>query len=159
MSTSDHPSRTMTLGAYVRHRNATPLGGRGSLGNMLSRSLGAGSFAVFWQHWNPIWGYYLGRFVHVPVRRLAPHAVAVMATFAVSGVLHDVAVTIVRRSFTFVVTPWFLLLGIGVLVARAVRMDLSRQPWWWRAAVNLSYLVACLVVALQVTALLGIGGA
>lgn len=154
-----HPVQTMALGEYVHHRNGTPLGGAGSLRNMLSRSLGARSFAAFWQHWNPVWGYGLGRFVYAPVRRLAPAAVAVLATFVVSGVLHDAAVTVVRRSFTFVVTPWFLLLGIGVLVARATRMDLSRRPWWWRAVINLAYLLACLSATLHVGAVLGWSGA
>ena len=24
---------------------------------------GVGSFGMFWSYWNPIWGYYLGRFI------------------------------------------------------------------------------------------------
>lgn len=124
---------------------------------MVSRSLGARSFAAFWQHWNPIWGYGLGKFVYAPVRRHAPAAAAVMITFLVSGIVHDAAVTIVRRSFTFMVTPWFLLLGLGVLVARATRVDLSRRPWWWRATVNLIYLVGSLAATVHVLSLLGRG--
>jgi hypothetical protein len=154
-----HPAETMTLREYVLRRSGTRLGGAGSLRTMLSRSFGASSFAAFWQHWNPIWGYGLGRFVYAPVRRRAPAAVGVMATFLVSGVAHDVAVTLVRGSFTFVVTPWFLLLGIGVLVARATGMDLSRRPWWVRAAANAGYLAGCLTVTLSATAVLGLGGA
>lgn len=154
-----HPAQTMTLREYVLRRSGTRLGGAGSLRTMLSRSFGASSFAAFWQHWNPIWGYALGRFVHTPVRRFAPTWVAVITTFLVSGLLHDAAVTVVRRSATFVVTPWFLLLAIGVLVARATDMDLSRHPWWRRAAANLAYVGGCLVVALQVTSLLGMGSA
>ena len=49
-------SKTLTLEAYVKHRNGVPLGASGSLENMLVRSLGAGTFAKFWQYWNPIWG-------------------------------------------------------------------------------------------------------
>lgn len=100
-----HPAQTMTLPEYVLRRSGTRLGGAGSLRTMLSRSFGASSFAAFWEHWNPIWGYGLGRFVYAPVRRRAPAAVAVMATFLVSGVVHDVAATLVRGSFTLVVTP------------------------------------------------------
>ena len=152
-----HPARAMTLGEYVHRRNGIPLGRAGSLRNMLSRSLGAESFAAFWQHWNPIWGYGLGRFVFAPVQRRVPSAIAVMVTFLVSGIVHDVAVTVVRRSFTLMVTPWFLLLGIGVLVARATHMDLSHRPWWWRAVVNLIYLIGCLAATVHVLSLLGLG--
>lgn len=149
----------MKLREYVLRRSGTRLGDTGSLRAMLSRSFGARSFAAFWQHWNPIWGYALGRFVHAPVRRFAPAWVAVVTTFLVSGLLHDIAATVGRGSVTFVVTPWFLLLAIGVLVARATDMDLSRHPWWRRAVVNLTYVGGCLVVALRVTSLLGMGGA
>lgn len=65
--------------------------------------------------------------------------------------------TIARRSVTFVVTPWFLLLAIGVLVARVTRMDLSRRPWWWRATVNLAYLLGSMVAALHLEPLLASG--
>ena len=53
----------VTLSQYVKRRYGIRLGGAGSLTNMLHRSLGAGSFSHFWQHWNLIWGYYLARFV------------------------------------------------------------------------------------------------
>ena len=148
----------MTLREYVLRQSGTRLGGAGSLRTMLARSFGASSFAAFWQHWNPIWGYGLGRFVYAPVRRRAPAGVAVMATFLASGAAHDVAATLVRGSFTFVVTPWFGLLGIGVLVARATGMDLSQRSWWVRAAANAGYLVGCLAVTLYATALFGPGG-
>ena len=148
----------MTLGEFVLRRNGTPLGGAGSLQAMLARSFGARSFADFWRHWNPVWGYGLGRFVYAPVRRRAPAAVAVLATFLVSGVVHDAAATIVRGSPTFVVTPWFLLLAVGALAARTTGMDLSRRPWWVRAVANAGYLAGCLTVTMQVTSVLGRGG-
>lgn len=154
-----HPAQTMTLREYVLRRSGTRLGGAGSLRSMLSRSFGASSFAAFWQHWNPIWGYGLGRFVYAPVRRRAPAGVAVTATFLVSGAAHDIAVTLVRGSPTFVVTPWFLLLGIGVVVARATGMDLSRRPWWVRVAANAAYLAGCLVTTMYITAFVGLDSA
>ena len=154
-----HQAETMPLREYVLRRSGTRLGGAGSLRTMLARSFGASSFAAFWQHWNPIWGYVLSRFVYAPLRRRAPASVAVMATFLVSGAAHDVAATFVRGSPTSIVTPWFLLLGVGVLVARATGMDLSGRAWWWRAAVNAAYVAGCLVATLHITALLGLDGA
>lgn len=145
----------MTLGEYVHRRNGTPLGGAGSIRNMLSRSFGAASFAAFWRHWNPIWGYGLRRFVHQPLRRLVPPAIAVLATFVVSGALHDGVATLVRGSTTLVMTPWFLLLGIGAYVGRLTGMDLSRSPWPWRATINLTYLGGSFAAALLLGSLFG----
>lgn len=132
----DRSARGMTLREYVHRQNGTPLGGAGSIRNMLSRSLGAGSFAEFWRHWNPIWGYGLKRFVYDPLRLFVPPAMAGLATFVVSGALHDGAVTLVRGSTTLVMTPWFPLLGIGAYLGRLSGMDLSRSPWPWRATIS-----------------------
>jgi hypothetical protein len=54
----------------------------------------------------------------------------------------------VRRSFAFLFTPWFFLLGVGAVIGRAAGMDLSDHPWWVRASINLGYLVFCLAVTL-----------
>lgn len=51
----------LTLAQYVHRRNGVPLGDSGSLRNMLIRSFGAGSFGRFWQYWNPIFDYGLGK--------------------------------------------------------------------------------------------------
>jgi hypothetical protein len=45
------------------------------------------------------------------------------------------------RSVTVFFTPWFFILGVGVVVGRAVKMDLSNYSWWIRASVNLIYLI------------------
>lgn len=66
-----------TLAQYVALRNGVPLGDGRSLRNMLQRSFGAASFAGFWQQWNPIWGYGLGRYVYAPLRRVLLPALAV----------------------------------------------------------------------------------
>ena len=45
------------------HQDATGqlLGAKGSLCAMFRRTFGAGSPAMLWNHWTPIFGYYLGR--------------------------------------------------------------------------------------------------
>ncbi len=147
MMTGDSKTWPPTLAAHVQQRNGVPLGAPGSLRKMLIRSLGAPSFGSFWQHWNPVWGYALSRFIHAPLRRAVPSSIASFATFVVSGATHDLAVTLVRRSPTFVVTPWFILLGIGMLAGRWAGMDLSGRSWAFRAVANLGYLGACLVLS------------
>ena len=90
--------RSITLSEYVKKRNGVALGASGSMTNMLKRSLGANSFYLFWQYWNPIWGYYLSRKVMKPLSDFLPIWLAIILTFAVSGGLHDLAVTMVKGS-------------------------------------------------------------
>ena len=137
-----------TLGQYVSQRNGVALGDSGSLRNMLQRSFGAGSFAGFWQYWNPIWGYGLGKYVYSPLRRVLPTGIAVIMTFVVSGGIHDLAAMAVRRTPVFLLTPWFFLLGVGVVLGRLTRLDYSDYPWIVRAGINLAYLAVSLAVTL-----------
>jgi len=123
---------------------------------MMSRSLGARSFAVFWQYWNPVFGYGLARYVNAPLRQVLPSAVAVILTFVVCGGLHDLVASSIRRSPTFPFSTWFLFLGVGVVAGRAVGMDLADRSWVTRAGVNIAYLVVCLVVSIGFRRALGI---
>ena len=145
----------LTLGQYVLRRNGVPLGAPHSVQNMLYRSFGAGTFAGFWQYWNPIWGYGLGRFVYAPLQRSLPSWLALILTFAVSGGLHDLVIMALRRSAAFIFTPWFFLLGIGVVVGTILGIDFSSQTWGTRAGINLTYLVACFGLMLLAKQILG----
>jgi hypothetical protein len=144
--------RQLTLSQYIRRRNGLPAGARGSLRNMLHRSLGASSFAGFWRHWNPVFGYGLGRYVFSPLRRVVPAAVALVATFVFSGAIHDLVTVAVRGSMAFLFTPWFFFLGLGVLAGATAQMDLSGRPWLVRAAANIAYVAACLAAVLALKA-------
>ena len=125
-----------------------PLGAAGSLRSMLHRSLGAGSFAGFWRHWNPIWGYYLGRYVNSPMRRLLPAGPAVVVTFLVSGAIHDVAVTLVTGSLTFLLTPWFTLLGLFVVLTSRLGLEHRSRVWGIRAGINVGWIMVGLALVL-----------
>ncbi len=138
----------LTLAQYVKKRNGVPLGDSKSLRNMLLRSFGADSFAGFWQYWNPIWGYYLGKFIYSPLVRVFPAAIALISTFVVSGLIHDLVTMGISRSITFFFTPWFFLMGIGVVLGRVTGMDLSNRSWLTRAIVNLIYLVVGIALTL-----------
>ena len=142
--------RVLTMGKYTLRRNGVPAGARGGLRNMLERSLGARSFAVFWQYWNPVFGYTLGRYVFSPLKRALPPAIALVVTFVVCGAVHDLVTTLVRGSLAFLFTPWFFFLGIGLVAGRLARMDLGRFPWRVRATANLAYVTSCLGLALLV---------
>jgi len=138
----------LTLWQYIIVRNGVAAGARGGMRNMLHRSFGAPTFAGFWRHWNPLFGYLLGRYIHAPLKRVVPAGLAVVATFVFCGAIHDLATMAVRGAPAFLFTPWFFLLGTGVVLGRRLGLDVSGGPWAARAAVNLAYLSTCLVITL-----------
>ena len=140
--------RQMSLTDYVHYRNGVPLGAPGSLQNMLVRSFGAGSFAKFWQYWNPIWGYALGRYIYAPLNRFLPASVSLILTFTISGGIHDLATMLVRGAPAFLFMPWFFLMGVVVVFGRLLKLDYSAHPFLIRVAINLSLVVACLMLTL-----------
>jgi len=142
--------KKLTLSEYVRRRNGVSLGAPASLRNMLRRSFGASSFDRFWQHWNPIFGYYLGKYVFVPLKKISPPYVALVLTFVVTGIIHDAVTMAVRQDVAFLFTPWFLFLGIGVVLSKITGMDISASPWGLRAAMHSAYLGMCLAFAFLV---------
>ena len=140
--------RRLTLSQYIIRRNGVPAGARGSLRNMLHRSLGASTFAGFWRYWNPVFGYTLARYVFAPLKLVVPSTVAHVVTFLVCGAIHDLVTMAARGSSAFFFTPWFFFLGVGVLLGNAMGLDFSGKPWPVRAAANLTYISACLVITI-----------
>lgn len=138
----------LSLSQYIIYRNGVPAGASGSMRNMLYLSFGAPTFAGFWRHWNPIFGYALGRYVYSPLKRRVPTALALIATFVFCGAVHDLVTMAVRGSPAFLFTPWFFLLGVGVVLGRLTGLDLSGRSWVVKAAANLAYLLGCLAVTL-----------
>lgn len=140
----------MKLSDYVRKRNGVHLGARKSFRNMMIRSLGAGKFSKFWNYWNPIWGYYLGIYVFKPLKKNLPPALALMLTFVCCGLLHDLVIVIVRWEVKLLFTPWFLLMGICVVLGDSIRIDYSKLTWVIRAFINMAIIFSCLFIAYQV---------
>lgn len=142
----------MTLGEYVKRRNGVAAGAPGSLRNMLVRAFGAPTLGGFWRHWNPVFGYYLARYVHAPLRRVVGPGLAIVLTFAACGAIHDLVTMAVRRAPAFLFTPWFVLIGTGVALGRVLAVDLSTLSRPLRAAVHTLFLSACLLLVLALGA-------
>jgi hypothetical protein len=141
--------RSITLSEYVKKRNGLALGAPGSMKNMLKRSLGASSFYLFLQYWNPIWGYYLSRKVMKPLSDFLPMWLAIIFTFAVSGALHDLAITLVKWEVTFFFTPWFSLMSLIVLATKKFDVSYSEHHWLVRSLINILLIVICLTLIRQ----------
>ena len=140
--------KQMSLTDYVQYRNGVPLGASGSLQNMLIRSLGAGTFAKFWQYWNPIWGYALGRYVYEPLNQFLPSSASLILTFIISGAIHDLATMLARGAPAFLFTPWFFLMGIVVVFGRLLQLDYSNQTFRVRIIANLTQITGCFILTI-----------
>lgn len=150
-----HPvERRLSLAEYVHRRTGRPLGAAGSLTAMLRRAFGANTLAGFWRYWNPIFGYGLSRFVYTPLRAWTSHGPALVVTFVVCGVLHDVVTMLVRRGAAFLFTPWFLIIGLAILIAERFSFTVRALPFVGRTAVHLAVLVSTFGIARLVERLL-----
>ena len=126
----------MTLSQYVLKRNGVPMGDNKGLLLMLQRAFGAGSFANFWKYWNPIWSYYLSRFIFKPLKRVFPTALATILTFSISGLIHDLAVMVLKSKISFLLSYWFTLMGILVVAGELLKINYSKSPFWVRVIFN-----------------------
>lgn len=139
----------MRLSEYVQRRNGVPLGASNSLRNMLYRSLGAGSFSLFWKYWNPIWGFYLGKLIFKPLKEILSPAISLILTFVFSGLLHDSVIMLVKWKLTLILTPWFLLMGLWVVISEYFKFDFTKYTWIIRAFINILVIGGCYILGKQ----------
>lgn len=132
--------KAISLSKYVKKRTGVPLGASGSMENMLKRSLGAGSFDIFWQFWNPIWSYYLSRFVMKPLLHFLPLNLTIILTFFVSGLVHDIAVTLLRGEISYFITLWFSFMGAVVVVSKTLNFSYTQLGFYSRVIINLLFI-------------------
>lgn len=141
----------MNLSDYVKKRTGVPMGARGSLLNMLSLSLGASTFSIFWKYWNPIWGYYLGKFIFKPLKKILPPAFSLILTFGFCGFLHDLVIMLVRMDAALLFTPWFLLMGLWLVISDYLKLEYSNYSWLIRAFINVFIIVTCFILTYQIS--------
>ncbi|WP_368389617.1 acyltransferase [Thalassotalea sp. 1_MG-2023] len=139
---------TLKLSTYVKRRTGVNLGHSHSLKNMFVRSFGANSFALFWHYWNPIWSYYLAKYIQKPCSRIMPHSFALIITFTISGALHDLAVSLVKLTPIFFFTPWFLLMAILVIAVNLLKVNYANLTWGGRAFINASFIVSSFLITI-----------
>ncbi|HAT43366.1 MAG TPA: acyltransferase [Rheinheimera sp.] len=105
----------LTWRDYAKRRNGLAVGSRGELRQNLTRAFTASSFGRFWQIWNPLFGFYLQKFIYRPLQRWCSKPLALWLTFVGNGLLHDAVTMLVRWDLAMFFTPWFALLGAAVV--------------------------------------------
>ncbi len=140
----------ISLADYIKKRNGVSFGSPNALRNNLYRSLGSKNFSTFWNYWNPIFGYYLGKFIFKPTKKILPTSISLLITFIFCGMLHDTITTFLRGELSLFFSIWFLLMGLAVLITRLLNHNFSKQIWVTRASINLSIISVCLVLTIYV---------
>jgi hypothetical protein len=126
----------------------------------IERAFTAPTLGAFWHYWNPVYGYFLGRYCYRPLRRRMPHAAAFVATFAISGfALHDLLfwpgqLAVGGRPAFPVVTVAFIVVALAVLVTDALRVDLRTLEAPARRWVHASCILLAFVVSILVSRLI-----
>jgi len=140
-------SKRISLFDYVKSVNGVPLGHSKSLRNMLCNSFGAKSFSSFWRYWNPIWSYYLRNFVYRPLRSFLPNSLAVVGTFLVSGGIHDLAVLLITRQWSLIITAWFAIIALVVALESYLSISLRKVVFKLRVVIHLATISLCYLLA------------
>lgn len=119
--------------------------------NMFFKPFVSPSFRSFWKYWNPTWGYYLLFYCYKPVKTIFPHWAALIITFLISGLFHDVIYILpmmmkeVKFVFPFI-TVWFFIISIGILLTEYLHTDLKKTNLMFRPIFHLGYLVGTFIL-------------
>lgn len=137
----------MTLAEYVKKRNGVPIGHPQSLATNLYRALGAKNFSSFWNFWNPIFGYYLGKKIFKPIKHFLPTSISLIVTFVFCVLIHDTVTLLFHRQTFFLFSYWFLIMGTAVLISNYFNQNLAQHHWIIRCISNLFIILICLCFA------------
>lgn len=112
---------------------------------MLQKSFSAPSFPTFWRYWNPIFSYNLYYRIYKPLSRFLPRPIVLILTFAVSGAIHDLAVSLLSlregNGIYFLFTIIFATWGVFVVIEEALKINFRWAPIWLRVIFHLIHIV------------------
>ena len=141
----------MTLSEYVLKRNGVPLGAKASLLKNLQNSVGAENNILFWKYWNPIWGFYLSKYIYFPLNRYLPKTISSIVTFGISGAFHDLAIGLLGLGWQNFFTIWFVMMGVFMNISKFLNISYSGFGFFIRAVINISSIAICFFLATLVT--------
>ena len=111
---------------------------------IMDRPWRAASLSEFWgRRWNVAFRQVVHRDIFRPLARRWGTVSATLATFAVSGLIHDLVISVPARGGYGGPTAYFMLQGLGLLIERsrigsAIGLDRPRLGRWFAATVLLA---------------------
>lgn len=119
--------------------------------NMFFKPFVSSSFKSFWKYWNPSWGYFLLFYCYKPIKTIFPDWAALIITFLISGLVHDIIYIIpmmineVEFVFPFI-TVWFLIISIGILLTEYLQIDFNKTNIIFRPFFHFGYLAGTFIL-------------
>lgn len=119
--------------------------------NMFFKPFVSSSLKSFWKYWNPTWGYFLLFYCYKPIKTIFPAWVALITTFIVSGLAHDIIYIIpmmikeVKFVFPFI-TVWFFIISIGILLSESLQINFKKISLKFRPIIHLGYLIITFIL-------------
>ena len=114
-----------TLQRYISKKLDGVEGELPRLKKMFSKSFSARNFRLFWNAWNPIYTYVLTYYVYSPLRKKLNKSIALVLTFLINGLFHDIVVLLVLKETSFNVSKLFILYGLLVLLESKIQVDIK----------------------------------
>lgn len=119
--------------------------------NMFLKPFVSSSFKSFWKYWNPTWGYFLLFYCYKPLKKNLPAWVALIITFLISGLLHDIIyiIPMMLKEVEFVfpfITVWFFIISIGILLTEFLQINFNKINVIFRPIFHLGYLIVTFIL-------------
>ena len=92
------------------------------------------------------WGFYLSKFIYLPLKKYLPQSVAALVAFGVSGSLHDLAIGIAGQGWQNFFTIWFLIMGLFLNASKSLGINYSKFRFTARVIINTSSIVFCFIL-------------
>ncbi|WP_184176705.1 MBOAT family O-acyltransferase [Rhabdobacter roseus] len=128
--------------------------------NMFLKPFVSSSFRSFWKYWNPSWGFFLLYYCYKPIKTIFPHWVALMLTFLMSGLIHDMIyiLPMLMKEIKFIfpfITVWFLIISIGILLSEYLRINFNKTSLLFRPIFHLGFLVSTFILTKYIDLAIG----
>ena len=85
----------------------------------------------------PHMGILSRRFIFKPLKHLFNPAIATLLTFGISGLIHDLAVILIKSKINFFLRPGFLM-GLMVIFNKTLKINYHKTTFWNRVLINAS---------------------
>jgi alginate O-acetyltransferase complex protein AlgI len=106
---------------------------------LMQNPLFATSLAEFWgRRWNTAFNELAFRFTFRPLRRLTASAIATLLVFGLSGLIHELLISLPARGGYGLPTAYFLIQGLGIVAERSwigLKIGLGRGALGWALTV------------------------
>ena len=97
------------------------------LKKMFSKSFTAPNFRSFWNAWNPIYSYVLTYFVYSNLRSIIGKTSALLVTFLINGLFHDIIVFLLLKRTSFNVSKLFIIYGLLVIIETKLNISIKNK--------------------------------